>query len=191
MTLSRRTVALTALAGAALLLLSSTLTWVTATGLGETAAVEHIDVPGSDAAETVAAMGLVGLAAGVAVTIARRFGRWMIAAVLLISALASLVSAIGAIIDPHQAAQRAVGEVTGTMMEAADYSLGVGPFAAALGAVMMGAAAVALGAVSHRWPDARAAKKYRRVSAHEEAEPDEYDLWDGLSEGEDPTDTTR
>lgn len=184
---SRRTVVLTALVGAGLLMISTTMTWVAATGLGETSSVAEIEVSGSQAADTVAAMGLVGLAGAVAVTIAGRPGRWIIAVLLLIAAAMSLYTSVGVLIDPAGAAGQAVGEATGTTTTAQDYQRGFGAWAATFGAALMLAAAIVLGAASHRWPDRRASKKYSRTAADEAAEPDEYDLWDGLSEGDDPT----
>ena len=184
---SRRTVVLTALLGAALLMISTTMTWIAATGLGETSSVAEVEVPGSQAADTVAAMGLVGLAGAVAVTIAGRAGRWIIAALLLIASLMSLYASLGVLIDPAGAAESAVGEVTGTTTSAQDYQLGLGAWTATLGAALMLAASLVLGAVSHRWADRKASTKYSRTAADEAAEPDEYDLLDGLSEGDDPT----
>ena len=183
----RRTVVLAAFIGAALLMVSTTMTWMTATGLPETAAVAEVAVTGSEAADTVAAMGLVGLAGAVAVTIARRAGRWIIAALLLIAAVIALYTSVGALIDPAAAAEPVVGEVTGTTAAAQDYQLGLGAWTATFGAVLMVAASVVLISVSHRWKDRKTSKKYSRTASEDQTELDEYDLWDGLSEGDDPT----
>lgn len=185
--LSRRSVVLAALIGAAALMLSTTMTWVTAQGLGDTSAVPEVSVSGSQAADTVAAMGLVGLAGAVALTIAGRTGRWIIAGLLLIASAMALYTSVGALIDPASAAETVVGESTGTTTTAQTYQLGFGAWIASAGALLMLAASAVLLSVSHRWPDRKASKKYSRAGAEDAAEPDEYDLWDSLSEGDDLT----
>lgn len=191
--LSRRTTVLVALLGAGLLMLSTTMTWVAAAGLGETSAVPEVEVTGSQAADTVAAMGLVGLAGAVAVTIAGRIGRWVIAVLLLLASAMALYASVGVLINPAGAAELVVGEVTGTTTTAQQYQLGLGAWIASVGALLMLAASLVLGAVSHRWTDRKATKRYSRTAGDEPtdpdepADPDEYDLWDGLSEGDDPT----
>lgn len=183
----RRTVVFAALIGAALLMLSTTMTWVAAEGLGDTSAVSEVTVSGSEAADTVAAMGLVGLAGAVAVTIAGRIGRWIIAGLLLIASAMALYSSVGALIDPAAAAETVVGETTGTTTTAQNYQLGLGAFTATAGALLMLVASTVLLGVSHRWADRKASKKYSRTAGEGPAEPDEYDLWDSLSEGDDLT----
>lgn len=185
--LSRRNVVLTALIGAAALMFSTTMTWVSAEGLGETSSVSTVSVSGSEAADTVAAMGLVGLAGALAVTIAGRTGRRIIAGLLLIAAAMALYTSVGALIDPAGAAETVVGEFTGTTTTAQNYQLGFGAWIAAAGAVLMLGSSAALLSVGHRWPDRKASKKYSRSGAEDTAEPDEYDLWDSLSEGDDLT----
>ena len=187
MLFSRRNVVLAALLGAALLMLSTTMTWVEASGLPETAVAQAIQISGSEAANTVAAMGLVGLAAAVAVTIAGRIGRWIIAALLLGASAMALYTSVGALIDPAGAAAPVVGEASGTTAAAQDYQVELGVWTALVGAVLMLVAALVLLSVSHRWTDRRATKKYSRAGAEQQAEPDELDLWDGLSQGQDPT----
>ena len=186
---SRRNVVLAALIGAGLLMLSTTMTWVSAKGLGETAAVSEVSVSGSQAADTVAAMGLVGLAGAVALTIASRTGRWIIAGLLLCACAMALYTSVGALIDPAGAAETVVGEMTGTTTSAQTYHLGYGAWVATGGALLMLTASAALLSVSHRWPDRKASKKYSRTAAEGAAEPDEYDLWDSLSDGDDLTDS--
>lgn len=185
----RRTVVLAAFIGAALLMLSTTMTWVSASGLPETSSVPEIEVRGSEAADTVAAMGLVGLAGAAALTIARRTGRWVIAALLLIAGAAALFTAVSALVDPVAAAEGVVGEASGITAAAEHYQLGLGAWTAAVGALLMLMAALVLFRVSHRWKDRRSTKKYSRNPDVDQAELDEYDLWDGLSEGQDPTET--
>lgn len=184
---TRRTTALTAMAGGALLLISTLITWVTVTGLGETSAAADLDVTGAEAADAVTAMGLVALAGGLAVTIARKIARWIIGGVLIAAGLAALVAVLAAFLDPAAAASGAVGEVTGTTEAAASYDLGFGPWLGLIGGIIVVGAASVLLTVSHRWTD-RGTKKYSRTVVDDGGEVDEYDLWDGLTEGDDLTD---
>ena len=71
MTLRRRTVVIAALAAGGLVLLAAGQTWVHASGLGSGAAAE-VTATGSDASGVISAMAFVVLAAGLALTIARR-----------------------------------------------------------------------------------------------------------------------
>lgn len=184
---NRRNAVLLALAGAALMLISVTMTWVTAEQLGETASVQSIEVPGSQASDIVTAMGLVALAGALTLTIARRVGRWIIALLLSAAAAAALFDTFGAVADPASAAAAAVGEATGITTTAGSYELGAGPWLGVAGAVLVLLAALLVLLFSHRWTDKRSSKKYSRDASADDAEPDEFDLWDGLSAGEDPT----
>lgn len=184
---NRRNAVLLALIGAALMLISVTMTWVTAEQLGETASVQSIEVPGSQTSDIVTAMGLVALAGALTLTIARRVGRWIIALLLSAAAGAALFDTFGAVADPASAAAAAVGEATGITTTAGSYVLGAGPWLAVAGAVLVLLAALLVLLFSHRWTDKRSSKKYSRDASADDAEPDEFDLWDGLSQGEDPT----
>lgn len=184
---NRRNAVLLALAGAALMLISVTMTWVTAEQLGETASVQSIEVPGSQASDIVTAMGLVALAGALTLSIARRVGRWIIALLLSAAAAAALFDTLQAVADPASAAAVAVGEATGITTTAGSYELGAGPWLGVAGAVLVLLAALLVLLFSHRWTDKRSSKKYSRTASVDDAEPDEFDLWDGLSAGEDPT----
>ncbi|MGJ9405650.1 Trp biosynthesis-associated membrane protein [Nesterenkonia aurantiaca] len=227
--LTRRGVVLMSLVGGALLLISSTMTWVQAYGLGSTSTVQEVAITGADLAETVTAMGLVGLAAGIAVTIAKRLGRIVIGAVLFGAAGIALLAIRSVLADPANAASAALGEITGTTADAQRYELSMAVWLGFTGALLLLIASIALLVVSHRWPDRRS-RKYQVASAEDaaadgsqapggnpgahgtgagnqpgagnrpgsanrpggpEAGPDEFDLWDGLSEGQDPTDPQR
>lgn len=193
--LDRRTLVLAALVAGGILFASTTQTWVIAEGLGETAAVQETEIPGTEISDLVTAMALVGLAGGLAVSIARKALRYAIAVVLLGAGALALVQIIGVILDPASASLAALGETTGTTEPAESYELGLAAYAAAAGAALTSLCGLALLAVAHRWKDAKASKKYSRTAspsaAGDEDEPDEFDLWDGLSQGEDPTDSAR
>ncbi|WP_170228559.1 Trp biosynthesis-associated membrane protein [Nesterenkonia populi] len=194
--LTRRNLVLAALAAGGILFAATTQTWVLAEGLGETSAVQEAVIPGTEISDLVTAMALVGLAGALAVSIARRVLRYVIAAVLLGAGVLALVQIVGVILDPAGASLAALGETTGTTEPAESYDLGVAVYAAAAGAGLMVLCGAALLAVVGRWQDAKASKKYSRTASSSPGEadgeePDEFDLWDGLSQGDDPTDSAR
>lgn len=230
----RRAAALGALLSGALILVATSQPWITAAGLGPTSVSSSVDVAGSDAAQTVTAMGLVALAGGAAVSIARRLGRLIIAVLLLAAAAVTLVMVGAVVADPAGAAQTQLGDVTGTTEAAAEYALRPAIWLAAAGAaLLLGPAALLLG--SRGWPESRryetaaespsaeheteheAADEAADSTVHpaggaaggrapaaesggdqgrvgdgvedvEEDDDDPFDLWDGLSRGDDPTD---
>lgn len=207
--ISRRTAVLAALAGGLLLLIATTQTWVTAAGLGDTSAVQQVDIPGTDVADAATAMALVGLAAAVALTIARPLMRRVIGVLLLGAGAFSLYTAISVAVSPGEASLAALGEVTGTTELAGQYETAGAVWLAAAGATVMATAGAVVLLWAGRWKDAAASRKYRRSPARlrggtagegpagegtadartvDEGEADEFDLWDGLSEGEDLTD---
>lgn len=173
-----------------MLLIATTQTWVTASGLGETSAVQQVDVPGTDIAEAATAMALVGLAGGVALTIARRTMRRVIGMLLFAAGTFSLYTAGSVIASPGPSSLAALGEITGTTELAQGYELAGAVWLAALGSALLAAAGLAVLLLAGRWRDAGASRKYdRRAAAIEpDRQADEFDLWDGLSEGEDLTD---
>lgn len=187
---SRRTLVLVILAASALLLLSTTQTWVTASGLGETATVDEVAITGAEAAETVTAMGLVGLASALALTIARKLIRYLIAVLVLASSAISGAAVVAVLSDPAAAVTAALGETTGTTTDAQDYALSPALWLAVVAVVLVTLAGLALLLVSHRWPD-RAGRRYESpaegATATAAEDLDEFDLWDDLSQGEDPT----
>lgn len=188
--ISRRTAVLAVLAGGLLLLIATTQTWVTASGLGDTSAIQEVEIPGTDIAEAATAMALVGLAAGVALTIARRTMRRVIGVLLLGAGIFSLYTAGSVIASPGPSSLAALGEITGTTELASSYELAAAVWLAAGGSVLLGAAGLVVLMFAGRWKDAAASRRYdRRAAAVEpEREADEFDLWDSLSEGEDLTD---
>lgn len=173
--------------GAVLLLISTALTWVTATGLPETAAADEISLLGGEMSPTIRAMGLVGVAGGVAATIARKWLRALIAAVLLGAGVISLIGAGMTLSSPSATSAPALAEYTGVTEAAAEYSVGFAVWLAALGAVLLTLSSVAMLLFSPGWNDEKSSKKYSRGQMQAE-EPDEIDMWDDLSDGDDPTD---
>lgn len=173
--------------GAVLLLISTALTWVTATGLPETAAAAEVNLLGGEMSPTLRAMGLVGVAGGVAATIARKWLRALIGAVLLGAGVISVIGAGVALSNPAAAAAPALADYTGVTETAAEYSVGFAVWLAVLGSVVLTLSSVAMLLFSPGWNDEKRSKKYSRGQAQAE-NPDEIDMWDDLSDGDDPTD---
>lgn len=203
MRLSRRTVVLAALFAGIVLLLTTTQTWVRAAGLGETSAVQTVEIAGSDIAQGVAAMGLVVLAGAVAVTIARRIARLIIGVLMAAAAVVSGWSVVHVMVDPGEASLAALGEVTGTTETAQSYELAPAVWFALAASVLLLVTALALLLGSSRWEESRrydpqaasaagaseesGGTPASGAAAAGESPADEFDLWDGLSAGEDPT----
>lgn len=191
---TRRNTIMVIQAGAVLMMISSVLTWITVTGLGANTAEDQIRLSGAEVVDVLVVMGIVGVASGLAASIARQTARAVVGAILLGAAVISLLAVLYPLRNPAGAAAQQVGEVTGTTAAAAGYSLGFGPWLGLLGAVFLFFGALALLLVSRAWPEKKTTKKYGRggaardTSAPAEDNPDEFDLWDGLSEGDDPTD---
>lgn len=185
---SRRTVVLLALAAGLVLLIATTQTWVRASGLGETSALQSVEIAGSDIARGVTALALVVLAGAVAVTIARRIARLIIGVLMLAAAVISGWSVLQVILDPAEAAGAALGEVTGTTEFAQSYDTAPAVWAALVAAALLLLTSVVLLLASGRWEESRRHSSTAEEPAAADAEEvDEFDLWDGLSAGEDPT----
>ena len=204
--LQRKVAVLWALAAGAALLGAGAQTWVQATGL-DGLADTSVATSGNDAAAVVPAMALVGMAGGAALSIARRFARTVIAALLVLAGLAGGVSAVQVATDPARAAQAAVGEATGTTAAAAQYVVTVWPWIAVVVSLALAACGLAVLVFGRRWGGA--SRRYDFTVAAPTAHPgstttvpasdtspvdaqraeqlDEIDTWDRLSRGDDPT----
>src|SRR5699024_9312168 len=71
--------------GGVIALIGSTQTWVTATGF-DAAHIDVVQLSGQAASPVITAMALVTVAAGAALSIARKIGRWIIGIVAIIGA---------------------------------------------------------------------------------------------------------
>lgn len=173
---------------------STTQTWLTV-ALPQTAVqTPSIQVPGSDAATAVTAFALVGLAAGLAASIAGRVARWIIAVILGVAGVGIMFSSVAVPTDPVGSAAPAIGEALGvTSQSGASVIVTAMPWFAASAGLLLVLCAVWLFVVGRRW---RAARRYenrsRQSSLREKAvrtdtNADEIDSWDSLSRGEDPT----
>ncbi|WP_150460075.1 Trp biosynthesis-associated membrane protein [Nesterenkonia ebinurensis] len=183
----RRNTILVVQLGAILLLVSTALTWVRVTGLPETATTSSVSLVGAEMSPALGTMGLVGVAGGVAASIARRWVRGLIAAVLLGAGVMALFGTFGAIISPADAAASALAEHTGTTERAGQYSVGWAVWMGLAGSGLLSLGSLAMLLFSPGWSDEKTTKKYSRGEAQAE-NPDEIDMWDDLSDGDDPTD---
>lgn len=184
---SRRSTVMLVLLGALLMLISSVLTWVHATGLGDTAALDSYDLNGSEVAAIAQAMGLVGAAAAIAASLARLVMGRIIAVLLVVAGIVGVVASINVLIDPAAASLSALAEITGTTEIAGNYAPGLGLWVCLIGGLLVLVSAAGMLIFSHRWPQGARNRRYQPGAAVDSEDLDEFDLWDGLSQGEDPT----
>lgn len=190
---TKRSVLLLGLIGAVLALATSTRTWIRVQPEVGTVKIPLIEVAGSDAAAAVAALAVVALAGTLAAMIAGRISRYIIAGIMLLAGGGIAGSAISVISDPVFAAATKVGDATGLNNAGGEYDLGIWPYLAVLGGLVLVAASLQLGVTAGSWAGSRKYSREAPASAAgtAEAEPkgkiDEIDGWDSLSRGDDPT----
>lgn len=143
----RRTTILFIQAGAILLLISSMVTWVAATGQGT-----EIALSGADLAPLVRMIGVLGVAAGVLITIARQWIRGVLAALTLGGALIALIAAGLVFIDPAAVASPSITGL-GHTSDQFIHSIGFGAVLGAFGAVALSVGSLAVLLFSPSWED--------------------------------------
>ncbi|WP_104179561.1 Trp biosynthesis-associated membrane protein [Arthrobacter sp. B0490] len=121
---------------------STTQTWLTVRLPQDAVQTPDLAIPGSDASTPVTAFALVALAAALAVSIAGRVARWIIAAILVLSGVGIVLSAAAVALDPAGAAEPAIGTAIGVSSSAgAEATAGAMPWlAVAAGALLVLAA---------------------------------------------------
>lgn len=188
----RGTVVMVIVAVALLAFGTTTQTWLDVRLPQETVQTPDLAVPGSEAATPVTAFALVALAAALAVSIAGRAARWIIAAILLIAGAGILLTSIRVALDPAGAAGPAIGDAIGVSGgAAASVSVTAMPWLAALAGMLLVGAAGWMTITGRGWEKTRrydtatgtAAPARPGASAHS----DDIDSWDRLTHGEDPT----
>jgi uncharacterized membrane protein (TIGR02234 family) len=92
---------------------STTQTWLTVRLPQDAVQTPDLAIPGSDASTPVTAFALVALAAALAVSIAGRLARWIIAVILVLSGLGIVLSSASVALDPAAAAEPAIGTAIG------------------------------------------------------------------------------
>jgi len=92
---------------------STTQTWLTVRLPQDAVQTPDLMIVGSDASTPVTAFALVALAAALAVSIAGRVARWIIAVVLVLSGVGIVLSSASVAADPAAAAEPAIGAALG------------------------------------------------------------------------------
>lgn len=160
----------------------------------------EVAVRGTEASPAVPALSLVAAAAFLALSIAGRVLRWVVAAVIPLSAAAMVISVISALRDPQSATETAVGDSAGVIGANAVPDQSMWPWVALVLALLLLLIGLWTVAVVPRW-SATGSNKYRRdrdsaaeqrpsethVHDPDAARRDGIDAWDALSDGEDPT----
>ncbi|RWZ84145.1 Trp biosynthesis-associated membrane protein [Glutamicibacter sp. HZAU] len=187
---SARSLALFGLAGALIGLWSATRTWVTVDVASSSVQIPQIVVDGATAAASVTAVSVVVLAGSLALLIAGKIARYIIAAICLLAGATVITAGIGALRDPQAVASTAVAEATGLAQNAGEYTLTAWPAVAVIAGVLIVLQAVLVLVFAGRWP--AKASKYDRQAAKASVEPKDQSSrniasWEQLSQGEDPT----
>lgn len=187
---SARTLALFGLAGALIGLWSATRTWITVDVASSSVQIPQIVVDGATAAASVTAVSVVVLAGSLALLIAGKIARYIIAVICLLAGATVIAAGLGALRDPQAVASTAVAEATGLAQNAGEYVLTAWPAVAVVAGVLMALQAVLVLIFAGRWP--AKASKYDRQAAKASVEPKDQSSrniasWEQLSQGEDPT----
>lgn len=188
---SRSMTVLILLLGGVLALIGATQIWVTATGF-EAAHIDSVQLSGQESSPVITAMALVTIAAGAALSIARKIGRWIIGIVAIFAAVTMGWATIGVLMNPLDAVALKIAETTGTTGlsdAAAQLDVSVLPWLTIFGAVVTIIGGLIALVVGRRWPVGKTKKYDVGEQAHvgRNGQLDEIDTWDELSRGEDPT----
>ncbi|OMH33257.1 hypothetical protein BGP79_06075 [Tersicoccus sp. Bi-70] len=149
-----RTVLITVVAAGAVFL-TTTQTWVHATLTSGTVRSIEAAVNGSDAARSVTALALVALAGALALSIAGRVARVIVAILIVLAGLGSAVAAVSLLADPAAAANGEIatqsGVTGGNIVASATGWVG----AAVVVALLLAACGVLVLIAGRRWDSAR------------------------------------
>ncbi|GGO47878.1 membrane protein [Citricoccus zhacaiensis] len=202
--LKRRTAVLWAIAAGAIILGTGAQTWIESTQISGLPG-DSVTTTGNEAAAVVPAMALVGMAAGIALSMARRIGRWITSLLLLLAGAATAWSSLQAALDPAGAARTQVSEASGTTADAGAYAVTAWPWLTLVGGILLFLCGLAVILFGRRWTTTRryeAAPATRTATgatgataattavapdAGDTEDLDEIDAWDELSRGQDPT----
>jgi len=191
---SARYLALLGVLGALLGFWSATRTWITVDVKATSVQIPQVVIDGADAAASVTAVAVVVLAGSLALLIAGKISRYIIAALSLLAGVVAITAGIGALTDPQSVAATAVSEATGLAQNAGDYALTPWPAVAILAGAVMALQAVLIFVFAARWP-AKASKYDRQVAKKADIADDDSSRniasWEQLSAGEDPTSEPR
>jgi len=204
--ISRRTAVLTVLAGGAVLLVVSLLTWAQGTAALTVGGTTAVQVTGSQGAAVVPSAALVALAAGLAIGLSGRIARTIAAVAVALAGLLAVIATIGFLRDPTPALLRAAGEVSGVPELSDAVSITLWPVVALVAAAALTLIGAILPFVMGTWqrvgaryerpdtPAGQAPQQERTRPAQSSEEPapgsarQRISDWDALSRGEDPSD---
>lgn len=179
------------LLGGVIALIGATQTWVTATGF-EAAHIDQIQLSGQEASPVITAMALVTIAAGAALSIARRVGRWVIGVLVILAGATLGAVTISIQSNPGAAVAQKIAETTGTTgatQLAPVVEVSVLPWLTVLGGLIAVIGGLLTLVAGGRWIVGKT-KKYDVAGPavpDRDGRLDEIDTWDELSRGEDPT----
>lgn len=180
----RLTVVLGVLVAGAGTVLASTQTFATAVVTG---VKDPVVVAGSAAAPSLAPLGIVALALGIALTIAGRIARIVLGVVLVLLGAGIVASALPNLLDDAAGTTTAIVSATGVSQVGAFVTARSGSAWPAV-AVVAGVLALVLGLVvlirGHRW--STGGRRFR-ADAPVSRSTDPISEWDALSRGGDPT----
>ncbi|MHA7283847.1 Trp biosynthesis-associated membrane protein [Arthrobacter sp. TMS2-4] len=135
---------------------TTTQTWLTVRLPQDAVQTPDLAIAGSDAATPVTAFALVALAAALAVSIAGRVARWIIAGILVLSGIGIAVSSAGVALDPSSAAEPAIGTAIGVSgLAGADVTSTVMPWVAAAAGALLVLAALWVMLAGRTWAASR------------------------------------
>jgi uncharacterized membrane protein (TIGR02234 family) len=185
--------ALTAAAGAGLVLMSAGRGWAHGT---ITAPVRlAVEAAGSTVTGVPFALGLAALAGSLALFAVRRIGRYAVGAILLGTGLGTVVAVFSHLgrLDKALSAQAAVQSLGQTAVQVTGIGQTAWPYTTALGGVLIAAAGAYTLVRGHQWSGL--SNRYEIADpaagsgspAAEPVEPTNRELWDALGRGADPT----
>lgn len=131
--------------------LAAAPTWVRAGGTSVLTGTVVVHVPGTRAAPGMIGAALALAAAGVALALAGRVGRWLVVTVVLACGALVVWSAAGVLRDPRPAARQAVAAATGVDHVVAAPALTAGPWVAVVTGVVVMFAGLVLARSSRSW----------------------------------------
>jgi uncharacterized membrane protein (TIGR02234 family) len=176
---------------------ATTQTWITvsldANQVGQTAEGQNtLPVQGSKAATAVTALAVVALAGGLAASIAGKFARWVITALIMLASVGIIAAAATVLADPLGAAQGSIAAATGVTGGNAEVAVTVFPVLAVVAGALLALAALLIIPAGRHWKsrtkyDAATYGAPAGSTAAATGPVDEIDSWDRLSRGDDPT----
>ncbi|MFJ3382793.1 MULTISPECIES: Trp biosynthesis-associated membrane protein [unclassified Curtobacterium] len=194
---SRPLVVVIGLAVAGIVMLSWTQTWFTVHLDASAAVTSTVTADGSKAVPQYTALAIASLALFLAMTIAGRVVRIVLAAIEILLGLGIVVSGITALSDPVGAAKGAIGDVAGVSDLAAvrrivtSVDVTAWPAVGIAGGVLAVLLGVVVLVVQRSWPGPSRKYAANPAGTTPKVAPVERDAivdWDDLSAGVDPTD---